>query len=387
MNAWPRLRIVCSLLLGIVAGLLMWMLPQPRPTFTLALPAPPRDEEGATFTLQAVSSDARHVITFGKHHAEKWNTINVWDRHRGLDKPLIAVPLDQEGWDSYTTLFSPDEQTLAVAVWYWPKKRHDLVWFDLRTGAKIKGVELEMLHILFAPDGKLLYVNAGGVVRDLQTGEGLRKQKLDGFEGSIGEFAICRKEEEVRLYSYLTGERRSAFTLPRRWTIVGVSRDGQIVSASSWPASGFGDVSAHYQLINAPDNTSRPITDADLHLRNFRALSSDGSLLISEGQTRTQRHPWLAKWWPDNVSEVRFYVTRWKTDEHLAEFRNVSYLCFSPRGNLLAVMRADLAIDVYDFPLHKPLAWIIGVALLTAIGAWGTGWLWSRWRATRRRTT
>src|SRR5260221_4612003 len=104
MKCWTQPRFAISWLVGIMVGILLWMLPpMPQSTFTLVgLPI----EDERPFTLEKMTSDGRYLII-------NTRVQEVWDREHSLQKPWItAIGADFDDW-----LLSPDEKTFLPAYW------------------------------------------------------------------------------------------------------------------------------------------------------------------------------------------------------------------------------------------------------------------------------
>lgn len=377
MKALLRPRLILSLLLGIAAGLLVWLLP-PLPSYTARLPNPGSPGFGQPpFVLVSVSSNARYLITRGTHDNSEvdYTTIHVWDRAYGVDKPRFKVK------NSWATVFSPDETHLAgfgtmsveagVVV-------PTVFLYDLSSALLLKRWELKCDHMLFSRAGKLRVV-VEDVLRDLETGQELRRlpKSIDGFElkQHLFDFAVYRREQHVRLYSWHSGELEATHDLVGNMMgIQNLSRDGKFIGAQGWPP-GVGPWTASFMHILL--DTSANVHKTSEH-RTISGNSPDGLYVAEPGERK--RPGWIPRWWPGAESTPTMRFVHWTTDKELAAFAHISYVSFSPDGSQVALMRDDYVIDVYAFPFRKPWGLIAGAALLAACGSWSVGWLGARWR-------
>ncbi|MSQ94800.1 MAG: hypothetical protein EXR98_09625 [Gemmataceae bacterium] len=384
MKALLRPRLILSLLFGIAAGLLVWLLP-PMPHSTVRLPNAGTQEYGQPpFWLVDVTSNGRFLITEGSHEVPRSaiNKFYVWDRMRADDRPLVEI--DPRGL-FIRTQFSPDETQLAVygtVEAHFAAAPHDIYLYDLASGAIVKQWELKVDHLLFSRHGKPMVV-IDGVLSDLETGSEVRRlpKSIDDYDlqHHIGDLVEYRKEQYVRLYSWHAGELVAAHDLVgNRMGIQGLSRDGQVIHAYGWPP-GVGPWTAKFMsvLLDAKANVRR--TWEKHGMDRERVLSPDGQHLAEFGDAK--RFAWLPKWWPGPESTPSVRFVHWTTDKELAKFSNISRIRFSPQGKRIALTRDDFAIDIYEFPFRKPWGSIAGAALLAAWGSWSVGWLWARWRA------
>ncbi len=369
MKSWIRPRTAIALLAAIAAGLLVAMLP-PLPDWTATLPA------GSI--LREVSSDGRYLVSSiaPEEVPDAIGAIHVWDRAAGMEAPMIAVPLTREIRFN-ESLLSPDERTLALSTYALPEGvRREAYLFDLASGQKIGSWPLaHMQHWLFSREGKLLYVNVG-VVREMDGDREMRRLP-GGFKA--GEFALYQDGEEVRIYSWLTGQEQARAKVPGNFMHVdAVSRDGRVLHAKGWaPGHSPWQQSDYQVLVDLSANTVRASNDR--RRGEFQALSPDGQYVVSSAPTRPPA--WLDKWWPVKDGDRTLHVTHWTTDVEVAQFRNIQQVVFAPQGNQLVMMRDNGVVEGYAFPLRKPWGLLAGAAIFAAGAVLSVAWLWTRWRA------
>lgn len=382
----PRLWI--ALLVGVAAAALVWVMP-PRPSSTVSLPVPAnrQDPDDVTFGLYHISSNARYLITAGRHHdakdLPKWH---VWDRERGFQQS--AMPIDvPDAFDHFHYLFSPDETKLAIIASGAGLKQRFVLLYDLASAKVLKKSESTCEHGLFSHEGKLLIVR-DRVLRDLETDAEVRRlpEAIEGHVNNqnIGEFAIYRKDQHVMLYSWLNGEHRATHDLVgNMMNIHGMSQDGQVIDAYGWPKGVGPWTAADYRILCSAKLKIQMNFDRPRSPRYYRrsVLSPDGHHLVQV--ISSSRPTWLPKWWPMAEPGPSALVTHWTSGKQLTEFSNAGDMdfVFSPQGNLFAVSRGDAGIDIYEFPFTKPWLSIASAALLAACGSWSLAWLWSRRRA------
>jgi WD40 repeat protein len=199
----------------------------------------------------------------------------------------------------------------------------------------------------------------------------------DSCQHSFGPYAIYRKNRDVRIYSWLTGELLSEFEGPYDYfQIDDLSRDGRAcLLHERYPFGGLGGIQA---LLDTSNGSKSLRDDRD---RMITALSPDGRCIARYG-TR-DRSTWLEKLLLGKQRHT-FVVENWITGEQLARFEGAEHVCFSPQGDYFAVQREDNVIDIYDLRFPTPWGQIAGAAALAGGLTWTIGWLWSRWRSRKQ---
>lgn len=235
---------------------------------------------------------------------------------------------------------------------------------------------------MFSPSGKLQRA-INGELHELDLTERAqnawiifsRPREIDGFalESCYGGFAAYRKNHDVRVYSLHRGELVATYYLDRLFShITFVSNHGQVIEAEQSTTLYATEVPC--VLMEAEAGIPREYTG---HRPRSHKFSPDGAYLAI--LTPAERPDWLVKWLPPEKSKT-VRVTHWTTNRELASFNRARDAVFSPRGNLLAVVRDDSAIDVYEFPFRTPWGTMAIAALSAAACSWCVGCLWSRWR-------
>jgi hypothetical protein len=205
-------------------------------------------------------------------------------------------------------------------------------------------------------------------------------QPVDGFlyEGIVGEHLIYRKDKEARVYSWLTKNLVASATLPSdQMGVHFVSRDGKIIVAQGWPqGADIGGMGLHQAII---DTTTGAVREIPEHMYGRdQVFAPDGTMQLWFGSA--QYPAWMRRFWPSKLPEECLRVRRWAADEELGTFTHIRDACFSPQGNLLAMLRDDGVIAIYAFPFHKPWGWSIAVFGGAATVAWTLCCLWTRFR-------
>lgn len=376
MRKWRWLRIGFALAFGVAAGILVWMLP-PTPRSTLRIE--PLAHEN--FQLERITSDGRFLLV---QHTDKETKVSleVWDTHGDLTKPWICPEAGQ---------LSPDETAVVAAVW--DGAAIALHLFELRTGA-VKGQYQVQRHDwhFFGPEGTL-YDYSGDSLVDLRTGNivgpshvaadalSVQQAGIDGegvrFEQYSGPIVVDHEGRRRRSRSCLTGETLAEISVPAAdWSSAPVSDDGTVwiccsaaIAGPGWPAECL--------LIDARTGMQR-LDDRLRYLANG-GVSPDGRVVcVNAGGKLPEWLAFLLK------RDDPLTVIRRADNEELAQFNRVRNVCFSPEGNLLAVLHHDASIEVYEFPFARPRAMADGVGLTVALCVWGAAWLWTR-RAERNR--
>ncbi len=401
MKTLLRPRLWISLLLGIAAALLVGMLP-PLPDWTATLP-----EDSV---LREVSSDGRYLVSStvweAEPAAEGVGVIHVWDRAAGMEKPMISVPIPRRS-DFAASLLSPDERMLACCVYHPHDQRHYLLHvFDLVSGKELHACDRPVEHLFFSPAGKLHYVN-NSVVRELDTDREVRAvPSIAEFTpfmigGHQGEYAIyytgveeagSSTDGEVRIFSLLTGQMQERMALPgREMNPEALSRNGRTLYARGRePGQDPSSRNDFQVLVDTSTNQVRTWHERFAHIRvtspdgayetpSAPTLSPDGIYFASLAPT--QRPDWLAEWWPVEGADNTLHIKLWTTGTEIAQFRQIEHVVFSPQTTLLALQRRDGVGVAGGWPVRPPWGLIAGAALVTALGAWSVGWLWSRWRS------
>ena len=401
MKHLRKLRLWIALLLGIVAGLLVLLLP-PRPTGTLAVPVPEVEGESPYVQVRDLSADGRYVITRQGNHADKYGwawdkdeTTAVWDRQLTSQTPLISLV----GWNTYCLLSpdasrccignggqishveSPDGLMTAVTI------SGLITLFELPSGQKLKDIQTTAENIWFAPDGTLLAVEKLRVF-ELETNRDVKQlpAKIDGFEYKkiLGEFAVYGKgfnPADVRLIAWRTGKVASSARFPQADWVMQTSSDGQVLSwvQPSWNNIGMREPYSSRILDNAT-GLHRDY-DQPMITGSFTRASPDGDVFASLERVRPLPK-WLA-WLPLRRDGKVMHIERWRTHEELARLPGVMEVCFSADGTKLAAARDDCVVEIYDFPFRTPWLMMAGAAILSAACSLCVGWLWARRRQKR----
>jgi WD40 repeat protein len=400
MKAFLRLRLWISPLLGITAGLLVAMLP-PLPNGTLALQLPQVAEKHANAQVLGVSGDGRYVI-IRQGQSPMSNSpifyiedesIALWDRQRETATPLISP--DQSAY--CTPLLAPDASVFCVIKGVGqksvetPEGKTEIVQvpravtlYELPTGRVLKEFESLAQDFFFAPDGKLLAIE-NCVVREAETGREVHRlpAKIDEYEfkhtlGTHAVYATRKWKPGVRVYSCLTGEQECSATLPYSDFVTQICRDGRVLCwvQPTWDNIGLRDRHPS-KIVDASSGLSRDFNESGYD--QFAVASPDGEDFAFIDVVPPPPK-WL-RWLPIRQGGKCIRIVRWKTQDELAVLPGVKEVCFSADGRQLAALRADNAIEFYDYPLRKPWGLIIGVTLCASGLTWSVGWLWSRRRA------
>lgn len=323
--------------------------------------------------LRGISSNGRFVILHCNTDDDRQSD-QVWNIEQNLDEPWITVPQASPISLLRDFPFSTDEITYLATIW----QHNRCHVYDLESGA-LKG-EYPCSEPFFALDGRLLDTTEEMVVKiDTRQVVAPNSDGRPGFFISeyVGPFVVNRTNCVGEAHCRVTGDLHSKIEMPPgNWLLAPISKDAKI-----WFCRGNlenGGNSDEYWLVD----TSSDIRRTNDRLARDVYFSPDGRVVAYEDEPSWIDFLWNL-WHSGNSKSLR--LTRWAENEELATFRNVDHACFSPTGNLFAVVHSDNSIAVFEFPFRKPWGVIVGSAVGVAIFSWCIGWLWARIRA--RKTT
>ncbi len=110
------------------------------------------------------------------------------------------------------------------------------------------------------------------------------------------------------------------------------------------------------------------------------AISPDGRFVAVATQLKRQPHPWsdwLRNWLKLITPENETVLYDLSTDAPMASFAGDNTSKFSLDGRSLAINDGK-TLRIYDFPLRRPWAAIVGYASLAAAMVWLLGWIMGR---------
>jgi hypothetical protein len=225
-----------------------------------------------------------------------------------------------------------------------------------------------------------------GVLRDVASGAEIRRMpvEIEGFTRGqqLGDYVAYDKGSVRRIYSWHTGELVATHDLiGNMMHIQSMSRDAQVVQAHGWqPGTGPWSATFFDVITDTSGNVKQGPSNGFGTLRHGAegVISPDGRFVVRDA-VRT-RPRWLPRWWPMEDEIATTQIVERLTEARLGAFPRTSWARFSPRGNLLALVREDYGIDVYEIPLRPPWLLIVAAAIFAGGALWGIGWSWSRWR-------
>lgn len=367
-----RVRVWISLLTGLAVGMLVWMLPPlPHSTFRIeSLQA----TNVRPFELQAVSSDAKHVFVYYPQRKGTGPAVTeVWDCQSDLKAPWIAHT-GEERWLIRNGRLSPDEAAFAASVF--DKDGQKVVVYDLASGRVKNEYRPIPSTIFFSPAGTLL-ADCVFESRDLETNQVERRlpANLDGFR-HMGPhrtpYVLYRRGNEIRVFSLLAEGHLAELTLPdENMMLMQVfSQDGLVIRFGAFVKGVHRDV-----LVDFRDGVRQTLDD--VFGQHDCPFTPDGRVYARFEECKSPLG--ISELWSGKDTERVLRVMRWADDTELGRFRNIKQACFSPKGNLLAVMREDHSFAIYDFPFRKPWGLIVAAVLIAMCCTWSLAWLWSRW--------
>lgn len=401
MKMLRRPRLWIALLFGIVAGLLVLLLP-PRPSGKVAVPGLAVEDKAPYVQVRDLSSDGRFLITRQGNREEpsyfSWDkdeTTAVWDRQRTPQTPLISLV----GWNTYC-LLAPDASRCCIGnggqdshvetpggSMTVVRKPGLITLLDLPSGQKVKEIQTTAENFWFAPDGTLLAIEKLRVF-ELETGRDVKQlpAKADNFEFRkiLGEFAVYGKgfnPADVRLIAWRTGDIAASATFPQADWVMQTSSDGRVLSwvERSWNNIGMREPYSS-RILDTVTGFHRDY-DQPMITGSFTRASPDGDVFASLERVRPLPK-WLA-WLPPRRDGKVMRIERWRTHEELARLPGVMEVCFSADGTKLAAVRDDCVVEIYDFPFRTPWDLIASAGILSAWCSWCVGWVSARRRQKR----
>jgi hypothetical protein len=374
-------RLIAAFLAGALAGVFVWQLPQaPRAVVQIAF------LQGRGQILQRITSNGRFAILQTKADEPDKHLAQVWDLEGDLSKPLISTPISDGGDTAYH--LSADEtklllcDTSAVPL--------QLQVYDLQSGQRTNEYAVERAdRNFFAPDGKLLDYSGENLI-DLATGKAVGRshvpEDLDKPTSlrCEGKFFIRQEGRQWKCYSALTGELVSEISTPADDWLAGIiSDDGMVWNCFPQNMLPSGGKSVpDFQLIDCRTGISR--TKDELGFTFDGLISPDGRIVC--GAYSLETNPWIEYFAKlirgDAGAPVR--LIRWADNAEVGFYQGGRDTRFSPRGNLLAIVRRNGVFELRDFPIATPWFSIVGAALIVASCTWAAVWLWSRCANARR---
>jgi RNA polymerase sigma factor (sigma-70 family) len=271
----------------------------------------------------------------------------LWDVAR--DKVLHVLPIGQGTISAVA--YSPDGQLIAAANSS-AASRTTFVW-DAARGRQVHRLPGEGTYVYalaFAPDSASLLVGAldgPAVVWELATGKPGRP--LPGNLASVQTFAFSPDGkllatgdgDRLRLWDWAARTERWHVTAhPDRVQSVAFSPDGRtIASASAESSIHLWDVA-----------TGKPRLPTAGHQERLTAVaySPDGRTIFTGGWDRTVR-----VWDAATGRERRTFTTDTEQEEGPHRMASVSHLAVPPDGKLLAVVRTDESVRLWELPSGK----------------------------------
>jgi hypothetical protein len=365
-----RPRIWMSLLMGLTVGLLAWMLPPlPRSTFRIeSLPS--------SFHLENITSDGRFLFIDYARGEREFGRNEVWDCQNGLKTAWISFPAGNSSWNRK---LSPDESLFAARVYGEGEPR--MVVYELASGrAKTEYPNFERSPY-FGSGGELLE-DHGRELRHPETKRVVhRAMPMPGFDlmgPTRAPYVLHQKGHEARICSLVAEERLADITLPydNLMMMQVFAEDGLVVRFGAYVQGGAIGHRHFDMLVDFRDGARQ--TSYDCFDWSLGAFTPDGRTYARFEQC--EGLPFFGKLWSGKDTEKCLRVVRWADDTELARFRNIEQACFSPKGNLLAVVCEDRSFAIYDFPFRKPWGLTVTAVCLAAFGSWSVAWIWTRWR-------
>jgi WD40 repeat protein len=378
-----RLRVWLALLAGLAVGCILYTLPLEQPRQTLA-------GWQASWGLY-YSPDSRrlvtvHIATGPDVAVESKGAARLWDAETG---ELIAE-LEQErdllSSVVLSVVFSPDGKQVAAS-----NEKGDIKLWDADTGwplgsYRMKGFKewQSAAELAFAADGRLLMREPMGTrMWDVQSGQqaldlatALGKWKSRSYGGSSG-VVLASDGKSLRAIRSGTGERIAEFMLPEPELMLHQSiltPDGNVLLARlarpSDPIEGRNmtlfDRGVPY-LWSKPDAPAGRFPALD-NAQDY-VFAPDGSAVAGHFSDAPNRWiDWLLRRGDTLKHSIR--ILDLATGRETGVVPHGLHACFAPDGRTLAVGCVGGAIELWDYPLHKAWARIVGGAVVAAGIVW-----------------
>jgi WD40 repeat protein len=368
-----RLGVLFAVLVGLGVGLWQWNRP-PQPRAVL--------ENIDDYHVQFLfSSDGKNLATAST------NSLTLWDTYSG-EKRFVLLKDDHPG----AVAFSADGLSLACI------SLEKIRLWETTTGRELAAYQNKNWipwFLAFSPEGKLRGVRKDSFLCDLADNKVVAKVDLSGFLRTPGDNSILvvAKEDHVKVWDLATGAKCIDREVPklREFQSVRISSDRRFLigTRGAW---GPIDVII-FDLISGQKQSFPP------------AYTASGAALTPDGQTlawaRTdsftpKQNSWL-QWLKDllgfqkiSFSGKNVSLNSFPSGDEVFILRDCEEPLFSPDGKTLAVLNIKEAsteqsnpgrasLQLWDFPIRKPIGKILGVAALAALVTLlvfsGLGWL------------
>jgi WD40 repeat protein len=390
MKRLLRLRVLASLLVGLAAGAVAYVLPLERPR---AILPPWHDVRARLF-----SPDSRLFLTTHEHPFADdplgqqevpvgpdgaVYSVRLWDAASGQ---LLRKFHQDDLWCPGAIAFSSDSTRVGCAGGSRDGGRTVKIW-ETETGDVIAEYKNQLKEpfagdiITFSPDGRLLvWDDLNQSVWDAET----RRVTVDYSEkgnrwkgerhATQSGLVVVNDESLARVLRMSTGEILAEHRMPRRDTFHRpvLTPDGRRMIAMLYtPEAGEPRIAIDYwgiagpvYLWDADQGFCRRVRLAEPPDSGFGEISPDGRRMVIHPSH--DPNPFLAWLLSRSKGQTRASaVLDLESEREVATFNDCYIDGFSPDGKSLAVIRIN-TVELWDFPLRKPWGIIVSVGLINA---------------------